>query len=115
MSILRSSLAIALSVLGIFALFHLVAFPLFRNSADIGPANQSIQGARAAFLALFAALIASSLVSGILVGRLTRAPWMLVIMVAVPPVLILGLFSFYLLEFLNACEIDGSLIVDSRC
>lgn len=115
MSILRSTLAIVLSVVGIFALFHLVAFPLFRSSADLGPSHQNIEDVRAAFLALFATLIASSLVSGILVGRLTRAPWWLVLLVAVPAVVFLGLFSFYLLEFLNACELGDSLLADSRC
>lgn len=114
-STVRSVALILIAVLGTFVFFHSVAFPLFRNVADLGPANQNVEQLRSAFLALFAGLIASALLAGALVGRLTRTPWMLVFMVAVPVVVVLGLFSFYLLDFLNACEVGHSLVVDSRC
>lgn len=114
MSTVRSGVLILMAVLGTFVLFHLVAFPVFRDIADLGAAEQNMAQLRLVFLALFAGLIASALMAGDLVRRLTHMPWLLTLMLTLP-VTALGLFSFYLLDFLNACEVGHSLVVDSRC
>jgi len=110
----RSFLLMLAVVVGPFVLFHAVVFSVFRNVADLGPANENIDELRAVFLVLFAVLLASAVFAGSVAVHLTRAPW-LTLLAAVPVIMALALFSFYLLEFLNACEVGRSLVVDSRC
>ena len=113
MSTARSSVLVLVAVLGAFAIFHLGVFPLFRNIADLSDDNTG--QLRAVFLGLFAGMIGSALLAGALAGRVTRAPWPLVVVAVVPTIVLLGFFSFYLLEFWNACDVGDSLFVDARC
>ena len=115
LSTLRSGVLVLAAVLAGFIAYQLTVFTVLRNVADLDPAGQNTAELRAVFLVLFAGLIATALLAGILVGRLTRAPWTLGFAVSLPTLLVLGFFSFYLLEFLNACELGRSLIVDARC
>lgn len=113
MSTVRSVVLILVPVLGTFAIFHLGVFPVFRNIADLSDDN--IGQLRAVFLGLFVGMIGSAVLAGAFTGRVTRAPWALIVVAVVPTVVLLGFFSLYLLDFMNACDVGDSLVVDSRC
>ena len=102
------------SFVAVFALFLFVAFPVFRNGAH-DPTPDEREALKPFFLALYATMLASALAVPGLVAWYRGLSWPIALLLLAPLWGLIGFFSFFLLEFQNACEIGDALFVDSRC
>ena len=70
---------------------------------------------RLIFWLLYAGMIVVALLSGIAVAWRTRVSPLLAALILVVTVAVLGAYSFAWLEFLNACNVGRSFVLDSSC
>ena len=80
-----------------------------------GLSDQELVRLRLIFLLLYAGMIVVALLSGIAVAWRTRVSRLLAALILIVTVAVLGFYSYALLEFMNACNVGRSFVLDSYC